>query len=174
MLTSNTPFYWPGSDQAAPTFDLAKAGALLDQAGWTRGSGGTRAKNGQQLVLPLLIINDSTTVLQAQILDQQLAKAGIKVDTKPLEQTAWFATARSGERELGLDRPLPEQYALYIGRVLQGDLGRSLRSRRPLLGDVMDALPNTLQLAVAAAAITPLLSTACAQPFSAPGVAMAR
>jgi peptide/nickel transport system permease protein len=67
-------------------------------------------------------------------------------------------TVAAIEHELGLDRPLPEQYALYLGRVLQGDLGRSLRSRRPVLDDVMDALPNTLQLAVVAAAITPLLA----------------
>jgi ABC-type dipeptide/oligopeptide/nickel transport system permease component len=67
-------------------------------------------------------------------------------------------TVAAIEHELGLDRPLPEQYALYIGRVLQGDLGRSLRSRRPVLDDVLDALPNTLELAVAAAVITPLLA----------------
>ena len=67
-------------------------------------------------------------------------------------------TVAAIEHELGLDRPLPEQYALYLGRVVQGDLGRSLRSRRPVLSDVMDALPNTLQLAVVAAIITPLLA----------------
>jgi peptide/nickel transport system substrate-binding protein len=98
MLTPNTPFFWTGSDQAAPTFDTAKAASLLDQAGWTSGADGIRTKNGQQLVLPLWIINDSTTVLQAQILEQQLAKIGVKVDTKQYEQTAWFAAARSGEQ----------------------------------------------------------------------------
>ena len=67
-------------------------------------------------------------------------------------------TVRTIEIELGLDKPLPEQYALYLGRVLQGDLGRSLRSKRPVLADLMDALPNTLQLAVVAAAITPFLA----------------
>src|ERR687883_336607 len=67
-------------------------------------------------------------------------------------------TVAAIEHELGLDRPLPEQYALYLGRVLQGDLGRSLRSRRPVFDDVMDALPNTLQLAVVAAATTPVLA----------------
>ncbi|MDQ6671383.1 MAG: ABC transporter permease [Chloroflexota bacterium] len=68
------------------------------------------------------------------------------------------ATVRQIEFELGLDRPLPEQYALYVGRVLQGDLGRSLRSRRPVIADVMDALPNTLQLALVAAVMTPLIA----------------
>jgi ABC-type dipeptide/oligopeptide/nickel transport system permease component len=67
-------------------------------------------------------------------------------------------TVRSLEIELGLDKPLPEQYALYIGRVLQGDLGRSLRTKRPVLADVTDALPNTIQLALVAAVVTPLLA----------------
>jgi len=67
-------------------------------------------------------------------------------------------TVRTIEIELGLDKPLPEQYALYLGRVLQGDLGRSLRSKRLVLDDVMDALPNTLQLALVAALITPVLA----------------
>jgi peptide/nickel transport system substrate-binding protein len=98
MLTSDTPFFWKGADQVAPTFDLAKAGSLLDEAGWKLGAAGMREKAGQQLVLPLWVINDSTSVLQAQILEQQLAKVGIKVDTKQYEQTAWFAAARSGEQ----------------------------------------------------------------------------
>ena len=67
-------------------------------------------------------------------------------------------TVAAIEHELGLDRPLPEQYALYLGRVLSGDLGRSLRSRRPVLNDVMDALPNTIQLALVAAVITPVIA----------------
>ena len=98
MLTPDTPYFLTGSYQTAPSFELAKAGSLLDQAGWTMGSGGIRQKGGQQLVMPLWVINDSTTILQAQILEQQLAKVGIKVDTKQYEQTAWFAAARSGEQ----------------------------------------------------------------------------
>ena len=42
-------------------------------------------------------------------------------------------------------------YALY-------DLGRSLRSKRPVIDDVMDALPKTIELAVVAAVITPILA----------------
>ncbi len=58
------------------------------------------------------------------------------------------------ETELGLDKPLPEQYARYMGRVLQGDLGTSLRSSRPVVDEVLEALPRTIQLAVAAAILT--------------------
>lgn len=67
-------------------------------------------------------------------------------------------TVHAIEVELGLDRPLPEQFVVYLGHVLQGDLGRSLRSQRPVLADVMDALPNTIQLTLAAALITPLIA----------------
>ena len=98
MLTPETPFFWKGADQVAPTYDVAKASSLLDAAGWKLGAGGVREKDGQPLVMPLWIINESTPILQAQILEQQLAKVGIKVETKQYEQTAWFAAARSGEQ----------------------------------------------------------------------------
>jgi peptide/nickel transport system permease protein len=68
------------------------------------------------------------------------------------------ATVKQIEHELGLDKPLPEQYWNYLRRVLHGDLGRSLRSKRPVTSDIRDALPNTLALAVLAAAITPILA----------------
>ncbi|MDQ6602588.1 MAG: ABC transporter substrate-binding protein [Chloroflexota bacterium] len=98
MLSPQTPGYWQGVKDVAAAFDLDKAKATLDQAGWKPGAGGIREKNGQQLVVPFWYINDSSTTLMAQILQQQLAKAGIKLDTKPYEETAWFAAARSGEQ----------------------------------------------------------------------------
>ncbi|GEM_PF-97921 len=98
MLSEQTPGYWPGVKGIAATFDLEKAKSTLDQAGWKPGAGGIREKNGQQLVVPFWYINGSSTVLMAQILEQQLGKAGIKLDSKPYEETAWFAAARSGEQ----------------------------------------------------------------------------
>ena len=50
----------------------------------------------------------------------------------------------------GLDRPLIEQYASYLGRVAQGDLGRSFRSQRPVTVELADRLPATVELTVAA------------------------
>jgi peptide/nickel transport system permease protein len=55
--------------------------------------------------------------------------------------------------ELGLDRPLPVQYAAYMGRLLSGDLGLSIRSGRPVLEELLEALPATVELALAAFAI---------------------
>jgi len=98
MLSPQTPGYLQSVKDIAAGFDLDKAKSTLDQAGWKPGAGGVREKNGQQLIVPFWYINDSSTTLMAQILQQQLLKAGIKLDTKPYEETAWFAAARSGDQ----------------------------------------------------------------------------
>jgi peptide/nickel transport system permease protein len=51
---------------------------------------------------------------------------------------------------LGLDRPLVEQYFTYLGRVLQGDLGVTIRGEQPVLELLLLRLPNTLLLAASA------------------------
>jgi len=53
-------------------------------------------------------------------------------------------------RELGLDRPLYVQYARYVGHAVTGDLGRSIRSNRSVVSEVMSRLPNTAKLTAAA------------------------
>ena len=51
---------------------------------------------------------------------------------------------------LGLDDPLHVQYGRFLLDVLRGDLGRSLRTNRPVMQDILEHLPNTIQLSVAA------------------------
>lgn len=51
------------------------------------------------------------------------------------------------QKKMHLDEPLPVRYAYWIGGVLQGDLGESLRIQQPVLGLIKDKLPVTLQLA---------------------------
>jgi peptide/nickel transport system permease protein len=53
-------------------------------------------------------------------------------------------------RQLGLDRPLPEQYWMYMSGLLRGDFGYSLFSRRPVVEDLRDYFPATVELTVAA------------------------
>ncbi len=55
--------------------------------------------------------------------------------------------------ELGLDRPLPVQYAVFLRRAVQGDFGMSLRFNQPALPLVVERLPATLELALAALGI---------------------
>jgi ABC-type dipeptide/oligopeptide/nickel transport system permease component len=49
--------------------------------------------------------------------------------------------------QLRLEDPLPVQYLRFLGRGVQGDFGRSIFSRRPVVEEIADQLPSTLQLA---------------------------
>lgn len=51
-------------------------------------------------------------------------------------------------KEFQLDRPLSEQYLSYMLNLIQGDMGRSIMSRRPVLDDIRRYYPATLELAI--------------------------
>jgi ABC-type dipeptide/oligopeptide/nickel transport system permease component len=53
-------------------------------------------------------------------------------------------------REYLLDQPLPVQYVVWVEHAIQGDLGRSLRTRQPVLQAIAERLPKTLELGGAA------------------------
>ena len=53
----------------------------------------------------------------------------------------------------GFDRSLPEQFASWVWRALQGDLGTSIATSRPVASEVITAVGNTLRLAVVATLI---------------------
>jgi len=53
-------------------------------------------------------------------------------------------------KELGLDDPLPVQYWRFLSGALQGDLGRSILSNRPVTQEIAGQLPSTIELTLAA------------------------
>jgi peptide/nickel transport system permease protein len=53
-------------------------------------------------------------------------------------------------QQMGLDDPLFVQFFRYVGRVIQGDLGLSIRGQRPVLEEILLRFPSTLQLTLAA------------------------
>ena len=59
---------------------------------------------------------------------------------------------------LGFDRPLYKQFARYLGNAAQGDLGVSLRMNRPVTSLILERLPATLQLTLAALVIAVLVA----------------
>jgi peptide/nickel transport system permease protein len=65
--------------------------------------------------------------------------------------------AEALRQKYGLDKPLPVQYALWLGRVATGDFGRSAFSNRPVLTEIAERLPVTLELAGIALALAILL-----------------
>lgn len=50
-------------------------------------------------------------------------------------------------QSLGLDRPLYEQFVLYLGDVLTGDFGTSIRTGQPVIDDILHVMPATIELA---------------------------
>jgi peptide/nickel transport system permease protein len=67
------------------------------------------------------------------------------------------ATVAAYRAHYGLDRPLPVQYATYLGNLLQGDLGESQQTHRPVLVDLQSAVPATLEIAIGAIVLSVLI-----------------
>ncbi len=100
-------------------YDPARAAALLDEAGWTRGPGGLRAKGGRPLAFTILT-NQGNEARErgALILQQQFARIGVRVRVRTLEWSA-LISQRIDTRDfdavllawqLGLD---PDEYAIW-------------------------------------------------------------
>jgi ABC-type dipeptide/oligopeptide/nickel transport system permease component len=82
----------------------------------------------------------------------------------PGDPAAYFAgpaaTPQSIEQirhQLGLDRNVAEQFAAYLGQLVHGDLGRSLTSGQPVLADLINRLPASLELTLAALILASLV-----------------
>ena len=63
-------------------------------------------------------------------------------------------------RDLGLDQPVINQYVNYVGRVVQGDMGRSIRSRLPVREEIEIRLPRTLLLTIVSLTISATIGIA--------------
>ncbi len=69
-------------------------------------------------------------------------------------------TVKALRDELELDQPLVIQYGGFLVRAVKGDLGRSIRTRRPVLRELASRIPATVQLACASMAISVLVGSA--------------
>lgn len=78
--------------------------------------------------------------------------AGVMADEASIEET---------RVAMGLDKPLVQQFAIYVGDLLRGDLGQSLSSGRPVATDLANRLPASLELTLSAL----LLACAIAIPL---------
>lgn len=59
--------------------------------------------------------------------------------------------------QLGLDKPLPTQYAIYMSELLRGDLGNSISTKRPITEELSGRLPATLELLFAGMILATLI-----------------
>jgi peptide/nickel transport system permease protein len=92
------------------------------------------------LVLVLLGMSLLTFAI-TRVIPSDPARAIAGVDSTP-------ETLQAIRQELGLDRPLPEQYIRYMTALLHGDLGISSMNRQPVMKDIQDFLPASIELAL--------------------------
>lgn len=104
------------------------------------------------LVLVLLGVSIITFALSQMVPVDPVAAA--------LGQNARNEQIEAYRKELGLDRPAVVQYFSYLGRLVQGDLGKSIRTRRPVADDLRDFLPATIELSIAALIVAIALGVA--------------
>jgi peptide/nickel transport system permease protein len=70
--------------------------------------------------------------------------------TSILGERATTAQIEAEREKLGLDEPLWKQFGIYVGDALQGDLGTSVRTRRPVAEEIARYFPATLELSTLA------------------------
>ena len=75
-----------------------------------------------------------------------------------LGESAAPADVAAMRSRLGLDRPLPVQYAAFLTGVARGDLGTSLRTNQPVVSAILERMPATLELAAAAMLVALLIA----------------
>jgi peptide/nickel transport system permease protein len=75
--------------------------------------------------------------------------AGVMATPESIEET---------RVKLGLDKPPPEQFAIYFGQLLQGDLGQSISTGRPVAQELASRLPASLELTLTALILSCLIA----------------
>jgi peptide/nickel transport system permease protein len=97
------------------------------------------------LSLVVLAIVSTGTFLLAQ------AAPGDPVETLLGDRSAGNPEIRAAaERRYGFDKPIPVQFVTYVSNLFQGDLGESISTRRPVMTDLKQFVPGTLELTLAA------------------------
>lgn len=98
------------------------------------------------LSLPLLLLGIVSLAFLISHATQGDPLASI-VSERQMDNPEVVAAAKA---RWGLDKSLPEQYVIYIGNLLTGDLGTSFRTKQPVARDLLERLPATLELVIAA------------------------
>ncbi|MCC6792871.1 MAG: ABC transporter permease [Thermomicrobiales bacterium] len=97
------------------------------------------------LLVPVLLGVSIVVFTLIRMIPGDAALLAIGVDQRISEEQR-----QAVRKSYGLDQPQPVQYAKWMSHVLRGDLGNSLRTKRPLTQELRLRLPVTIQLAVMA------------------------
>ncbi len=95
------------------------------------------------LLVPVVLFVSFITFMLIHLVPGDPARVQLGEDSTPEALAAL-------RQELGLDRPLYEQYALWLNRAVHGNLGESIQLHQPVLQAILQRLPVTIELGVAA------------------------
>ena len=100
-------------------------------------------------LVPVLILVSIAVFLIVRLIpgDPVLVMMGVDPEERARISEAQY---QAMQQQLGLDRPIYVQYVNWLGRIIQGDMGLSLRSRRPIFEIIFERYPATIYLAVIA------------------------
>jgi peptide/nickel transport system permease protein len=104
------------------------------------------------LMLPLMVGMTLISFVVSHTLPAD--PVGANLGQQAMENPAIVAAFRA---RWGLDRPLPEQYLTYVGNLLQGNLGTSIRTHLPVGDDLGRYLPASAELAISATLVGTLI-----------------
>ncbi len=96
------------------------------------------------LLFASLIVFATVRMIPGDVIDMMLSQNDLAADKLSREQLV---------QALGLDKPMAEQYLIWIAGILKGDFGRSLWQSTPVLELVLQRLPVTFELGVIALAV---------------------
>ncbi len=100
-----------------------------------------RFAKGVVWLLVVVLVAVSITFALSRIVPADPARlaAGLEAGPEQVERV---------RQDMGLDDPVVVQYVRYITGLVRGDFGDSIRTRQPILGDVVEALPASIELIV--------------------------
>ena len=106
------------------------------------------------LLIPMLLGVSAFTFLLLQVVPGDPVTAAYGLDIENMDP----GQVERIREQLGLNDPLLVQYFRYLGRLLQGDLGRSISTRRPIATDLVQRYPATMILALASLLIVVMIA----------------
>src|SRR5262245_46831836 len=110
------------------------------RSGWI-GSGALRKYVARRLLvaIPSLVIATFVVFSMPRLIPGDVVQL-------MLDERAYGKDLEDLRARLGLSRPIPVQYVDWLGRVVRGDLGESLWTKRPVVEEVLGRLPVSLEL----------------------------
>jgi peptide/nickel transport system substrate-binding protein len=142
-FSTSTPFYDPTLAQLYP-YDKKRAGALLDEAGWRAGSGGTRAKGGQPLRVQFIMFDSGPLKPEAEVVQAMLTDAGFQVQLDVTGYDAFAKRVTDGSYNLseivyvGLDPNVPAFLMYHSSQITGGGQFNRSRIADPKLDAMID------------------------------------